>query len=194
MSLALPMIAEPVLTVANVEELRREPSPARRALVAEKVSLLVTDGRLTEAERRTALSLIAMLARDAEVIVRKTLAHSMQYSADLPAPVAHAFAFDTIEVAEPILRHSLVLSDDDLLAVIARCSSGHCVAVAGRPQLSAEISGALIARKDEDVAAALLANQGAEIDEPGYHLVVDTFGRVPRIVDLVGLREALPMR
>jgi uncharacterized protein (DUF2336 family) len=187
------MTAGGALTMADVEQLRREPSTAQRAMMAEKVSLLLTDGQLGEAERKIARSLIEILARDAEIVVRERLARALQYSLDLPVEVAKTFAFDVLEVAEPILRHALVLEDSDLLAVIARCSSSHCVAVAQRPHVSAEVSGALIARKDETIAAALLANAGARIDEPGYHLVVDTFGSVPRIMDMVTLREALPM-
>ncbi len=189
----MPMTAGATLTMADVEALRKEPSAGQRAMMAEKVSLLLTDGRLDEVERRTARLLVEILARDAEIVVRKRLAHALQYSTDLPAAVAKSFAFDVLEVAEPILQHALVLEDSDLLGVIARCSSSHCVAVAERGHVSAEVSGALIARKDETIAAALLANAGAKIDEPGYHLVVDTFGSVPRIMDMASLREALPM-
>lgn len=181
-----------VLTGIDVERLRSEPSPANRAATAEKVAAIFSAGRLGEEERAIATAIFTVLARDAEVVVRRCLAQALQSAPDLPLQVARTLAFDVAEVANPILLHSMALTDGDLVAVVARCSLEHSLAIAQRRYLSAEVTGTLIARKDEGVVAAILANENAQIDEPGYHLLVDGFGRVPRIMDMMSLRAALP--
>ncbi len=181
-----------VLSRTDVEQLRQEPSPANRAATAEKVARVFAAGALNEEQRAVATAIFAVLARDAEVVVRRHLAQSLQHAPDLPPQLAKTLAFDIIEVAQPILLTSMALTDGDLVAVTARCSREHSLSIAQRRYLSAEVSGALIALKDEGVISTLLGNANAQIDEPGYHLIVDTFGEAPRIMDMMSLRAALP--
>jgi len=180
------------LSQMDVERLRLEPSAANRAAAAEKVAATFGGGQLSEQERVIASAVFAMLAKDAEALVRRRLAEALQHAPELPPQLAKTLAFDVVEVAAPILQNSMVLTDGDLIAVMARCSLAHSLAIARRRYVSAEVSGALVALKDETVALTLLANENAQIDESGYHLLVDTFGEVPRIMDSMSLRAALP--
>lgn len=180
------------LTAADVERLARDPSPANRADAAEKIALGYSGGGLTPEERQLAESIIDILARDAEVLVRRRLAESLKYNPEIPHRVAHSLAFDLIEVAEPLLRSSVVLTDEDLVAVIGRCPVSHSRVIAGRTWLSGEVASALVATNDENVVETLLNNRDATITEPTYHLIADSFGQLPRIMDAMSLRAGLP--
>lgn len=181
-----------ILTRSDVDLLRNEPSAVIRAQTAEKVALVFSSGSLGEQERSLATGIFAILAKDAEVLVRRRLSQALQHAPDLPASIAQALAMDAIDVATPMLYRSMALSDDDLLAVIRHCSAAHSLAVAQRRYVSPAVSGALIALGDEAVATTLLVNANAQIDEPGYHRLVDIFGQVPRIMDMASLRSGLP--
>jgi uncharacterized protein (DUF2336 family) len=180
------------LTAADVERLARDPSPANRADAAEKIALGYSGGGLSPDERQLAEAIIDILARDAEVLVRRRLAESLKYNPELPHRVAHSLAFDLIEVAEPLLRHSVVLTDEDLIAVIGRCPVSHSRVIAGRTWLSGDVASALVATNDEQVVETLLNNRDATITEPTYHLIADSFGQLPRIMDAMSLRAGLP--
>ena len=181
-----------ILTTLDVQSLQTDPSPDSRAVIAEKVALAFANEPLTEAEREIAVSIFNILAKDAETLVRQRLAECVKSNPDLPRDVAVKLAFDIVEVATPILRHSLVLTDDDLIAVIGKCSAAHSVACAQRPYLSPSVTSALVATNDEAVITTFLGNKNAQVSEPTYHLLVDNFGHVPRIVDAMSLRAALP--
>jgi len=184
--------APPRLAASDLARLAAEPSAENRADIAQKVSAVVVAGRLSPAERSLANAIFAVLARDAAILVRRRLAESLSYHADPPDGVMRQLVFDAIEVAGPLLEASPALSDGDLIAVIDRCPRGHARAIARRPAVSGPVSNALAATGDEDVIADLLDNAGAAIVEPTYHLIVDTLGSVPRIMDLVSLRQILP--
>ncbi|MBL8835766.1 MAG: DUF2336 domain-containing protein [Alphaproteobacteria bacterium] len=184
--------ANSFLTAADLERLAHEPSSVNRAATAEKIAFAFGTGKLTDQERELAVAIFDILCRDAEVLVRRKLAESLKYHADLPHRIAQQIAFDIAEVAAPMLRHSIVLTDEDLISVIGRCSADHAQSIAQRTYLSGEVTSALVATNDESVVTTLLMNKDAIVSEATYHLIVDTFGGVPRIMDQVSMRAALP--
>jgi uncharacterized protein (DUF2336 family) len=54
------------------------------------------------------------------------------------------------------------------------------------------VASALVATNDEQVVETLLNNRDATITEPTYHLIADSFGHLPRIMDSMSLRAGLP--
>nr|WP_254452633.1 DUF2336 domain-containing protein [Roseicella sp. DB1501] len=86
---------------------------------------------------------------------------------DAPRELILRLAQDTaIEVAEPVIRFSPLLTEEDLLALLSAPPVPATVtAVARRPHLSERLSEAVVARADEAATAALLANESAAIRE-----------------------------
>lgn len=183
----------PAFSAGDLDRLAAEPSPENRAAIGEKVAGAFGSGLLTPAERSLAIAIFTVLSRDAETLVRRRLAESLGYHADPPQGIVRELIFDVLEVATPLLENSAALSDSDLIAVIDRCSREHARVVARRPAVSSAVSNVLAATGDEGVISDLLGNDTAAIAEPTYHLIVDTFGAVPRIMDLVSLRQVLPI-
>ncbi len=111
----------------------------------------------------------------------------------MPHDIALGLARDVAEVAPPILQHSDILTDDDLLEIISGHSTAHMIAVAGRKHVSEGVSEALADTADEEVVARLVANQGAELSERVLSKVVEAFGDVEMVNAPLAKREWLPI-
>lgn len=182
----------PILSALDVEKLQSDQSPDSRAVIAEKVATAFANEPLSAGEREIAIAIFNVLANDAEKVVRQRLAEHVKSNPDLPHDIAAKLAFDIVEVAAPIIRHSLVLTDDDLIAIIGKCSAEHSLACAQRAYLSPAVTSALVATNDERVILSFLGNRNAQVSEQTCHLLIDNFGHMPRIVDAMSLRAALP--
>src|SRR5438034_3734712 len=61
----------------------------------------------------------------ADVLTRAALAQRLSSYPQAPRVIIERFARDVIEVAEPILKHSPVLTQADLAAIVAECGAAH---------------------------------------------------------------------
>lgn len=94
---------------------------------------------------------------------RKIFAERAAKTVSLPRQFAVKLARDDISVARPILRHSPVLGDEDLLSVIGMDSLPHQIVIAGRQMISQAVADALVTTSNPEVIGILLQNFGAQI-------------------------------
>jgi uncharacterized protein (DUF2336 family) len=155
----------------------RDPDEAVRADLARKVAALLPDLTADEQSlaRQRVIELVTALARDAAVRVRQVVAETLKDVADAPAHVIRQLAEDIeIVVAEPVLRWSPLLTDDDLLEIIGgRPIPGALAAIAQRAGVGGAVADAIVAADDERAVAALLANPSAQIREETLDMIVD---------------------
>jgi uncharacterized protein (DUF2336 family) len=180
------------LSNKDVEKLLADPSPAARADTAVKVAQAYGGVGLSDAERALAQAIIAALARDAEIAVRRALAEHLRDNPDLPRATAQRLARDVAEVATPILQFSPVLSDADLIELLQAVSPRHQCAIAGRRRVSAHLAEALVERAAEPAVAVLMGNPGAGV---GLALVGQALDRFPdsrAVGEAVAQRPGLP--
>jgi uncharacterized protein (DUF2336 family) len=177
----------------DVELLAADPNPANRQAAMLRVGELYGSEPLTPAERQIALSIIQTILPEAELEIRRRLSETLKSTPHLDRALARRLAEDVLDVATPILVHSLALSDDDLVQVIQACSIDHARAVAMRPTLNVSVTDALINTDDEIVVLRVAANNNARISAGGFHHVLDRFGDHARIAEAVGNRPALPL-
>lgn len=96
------------------------------------------------------------------------------------APVDHAprnvigrlSRHDDIEIAEPVLTQSNVLTDLDLVEIAKTKSQAHLFAIAGRPRINVPVTDVLVDRGDAKVAGKVVANAGARFSRLGMATVV----------------------
>lgn len=140
--------------------------------------------------RKMTYEALSLLAKDQAVNVREVLSEALKEVADAPPDVIRRLAWDVeAAVATPVLRFSPVLSDQDLLDIIsARPSPGAVSAISGRPNVSENISDAIISTNDNDAIGLLLGNHNAMIREQALDRVID------RAVDVDFWHEPLAMR
>ena len=180
------------LSQSDVERLLRDPSADARAEVAAKVAKQV-DAKLTPEERVIAEDIVRVLTRDAAIRVRQALAEQLKESRSVPNDVAMALAQDVDAVSLPILTHSLVLSDDDLIEIVRGSGVAKQAAIAGRGQVSAAVADAIVAADQPAALAVLVGNDGAEIKEDTLQRVLDRHGSNDEIKEPMARRAQLPV-
>jgi uncharacterized protein (DUF2336 family) len=188
-----PMIAvSSFLSQRDVSALARDPSADVRATTARKVAHVFAHPKITDTERKLALDVLTVMARDAEIRVRVALSQSIKDNPDIPRKMAQQLARDVGEVAVPILQFSSALTDEDLLDVIAAGSSHHQLAIARRKLVSESVSGALVERGDESVVSTLLENPAATIASSTLALALERFPGEGVVPNAMARREHLP--
>jgi len=158
---ATPVHADEILVDDAAHEVRGE--------LARKIARLVPGLSGCEADtlcRRT-LSILERLAEDAMPRIRRIVAEELAREAGAPRHVIERLAHDPdLSVAGPILRYSPLLSDRELVELIAAASvEGRIEAIARRDRVSEEVSDAIVASLEIPAVAALLANANAKIRE-----------------------------
>lgn len=140
--------------------------------------------------RKMTYEALSLLAKDQAVNVREVLSDALKEVADAPPDVIRRLAWDVeAAVASPVLRFSPVLSDQDLLDIIAaRPSTGAVSAISERASVSEKVSDAIISSDDEGAIGLLLGNHNAMIREQALDRVID------RAVDVDIWHEPLAMR
>ncbi len=181
------------LTPSDVERLLTDPSSDARAETAAKVAHQFNQTELSDSERSIAVEIVRHLMRDAEIRVRKALSEHLSENPEVPHDVALRLAEDEREVAAPMLEMSDVLTEEDLLKIVRSKGADHQVAIAQRKSVSSAVADALVDSKNEDVVATLMSNEGADIAEPTFHKVIDTFGDNERINRSMVERSQIPI-
>lgn len=148
-----------------------------RCELARKIARILP-GLDQQEETRTRELLIAALeklARDVFPRVRAILAEELKTAKNVPANVIKRLARDLeTMVSAPILQYSPLLSEDDLIEIIAGAKAdGALEAIARRNGLSAKVSDAVISSFDVPAVAALLVNRSAQIREEALDRLVE---------------------
>jgi len=182
------------LTMEDVNRLERDRSPSVRAGTAAKLAAHFNATQFAPAELALAEQIFRLMVRDAEVRVREALSANLKSNPRLPHDVAVTLARDVDSVALPVLNASDVLTPEDLLQIIAsQGSPTRLDAIAGRKQVDARVSDAIVQNGSETVVAKLLANPGAALAEPTLHKVVDKFGHSELVQEPLVHRDTLPI-
>ncbi len=181
------------LTKEDVSKLLSDPSTETRVEMAAKVAGDFDAKALSENERRLAEEIFQVMVKDAEVRVREALAQNLKENTGVPHDVALSLAKDVETVALPVLQFSEVLTDKDLIQIVASQSPAKQVAIAKRAQISENVSEALVDAGNEEAVTSLVANVGAEISEKSLQKVVDDLGDREAIQDAMVHRPKLPV-
>jgi len=80
---------------------------------------------------------------------------------------------DDIEIAEPVLEQSSVLTDHDLVEIAKTKSQAHLYAIAGRALISEPVTDILVDRGDAKVAGKVAANAAARFSRWSFAKVVE---------------------
>lgn len=140
-----------------------------RSELARKIARLMPNLSAEESEHIRALTIATLerLARDQVRRVRAVLAEEIKTLACIPKFIVMTLAKDVDNlVAAPILEYSPLLSDADLMEIIAAGRAEEILsAIAKRRPLNAKVSEAIVSSLDIPAIAALLANSDARIRE-----------------------------
>jgi uncharacterized protein (DUF2336 family) len=109
-------------------------------------------------------AVLQQLSADIEIKARAKLAQRLAGIDNAPPNVIRLLAFsDEIEVAGPVLTHSMQLSDVDLVENATTKSQDHLFAIAQRLKLSEAVTDALVERGNSRVVNKVARNRGARL-------------------------------
>lgn len=147
---------------------------------------------LNERERALMHEILRRLTKDVEMAIRIALAERLAEDTTAPHELILLLADDNIEVARPLLLRSPLLSDEDMLRLIAECSVHHQETVASRPNIGEVITEALSRSDSESVLVALVRNATARISAIAYHTLVEKSRNIASLQEPLTQRADLP--
>ena len=169
-----------------------------RCELAKKIGRLVPGLEPQESHRvrELAIEVMERLANDALPRVRAILAEEIKSARGVPAHIVNRLAQDLeLIVSAPVLEYSPLLSDDDLVEIIAGARvEGKLSAIARRASVGAAVSDAIVATLDVSAVAALLANPNAQIREDTLDRIVENAADVEAWHLPVVMRADLSLR
>jgi len=148
---------------------------------------------LSPDDRAAAEGAMIMLLDDPSPLVRRALAEALASSDRAPQVVVRALAADQSDIAIPILAHSQVLLEDDLVDLVATGHADVQVAIAGRPGLPRTLAAAIAEVGAAEACLALLENGDADIARFSIDRIVERFGHLAPIRENLLARDDLPM-
>jgi len=147
-----------------------------RADLAQRLGNLIPDLSADDMDKawRTTQQALSLLARDQMPRIRRILSDTLKLVPTAPRDVILALANDQdASVAAPVLQFSPVLSDEDLLAVIASSPlSASLTAISKREGVAYAVSDAIFHTGDSSAVAALLGNKSAQIREETLDAII----------------------
>lgn len=147
----------------DVKRLVSHPDRDVRAVLAQKVCREIRSLELSTREREVVKEILWFIARDAAAMVRRALAITLKNSPNLPHDIAQKLIRDVDSIAVPVLTHSPVLNDEDLLEILKSKAAAKMMAVSKRSHIGGDLVRAIIRYGDSRVVASVAANDGAEI-------------------------------
>jgi uncharacterized protein (DUF2336 family) len=169
--------ANPAAAAATNRMLADDGEEDVRAELARKIARLMPGLSERESEHVRALTIetLECLARDAAVTVRAILAEEIKALDCVPREVVQILARDAQSiVAAPVLEYSPLLSDADLMEIIA-CGQVTEVlaAIARRKPLSEPVADGIVQTLDIPAVAALLVNPDAKIRKETMDKIIE---------------------
>ncbi len=164
-----------------------ERAEATRALAR---AWLISD--LSDEERSAAEGALLMLLDDASPLVRQAMAEVFARSAEAPAAIVQALSLDQPSVALPVLEHSPLLIDADLVDIVATGNSEMQCAIARRVGLPASVCAAIAEVGSAAAALELIENAYAELAPFSWDRIVERHGHLAAIREAMLVLEDLP--
>lgn len=165
-----------------------------RSGLADRLGKLLPDLNEDEKDQawRATHQALTLLARDQLPMVRRILSETLKLLPTAPRDVILTLAHDKdADVASPVLQFSPVLTDEDLLSVIASSPlSASLAAISQRYGVSHAVSDAVFNTGDSGAVTALLSNDSAQIREETLDAIINAApGHVSWHEPLVHRRE-----
>src|SRR5215831_3822943 len=151
---------------------------------------LISD--LSEEDRAAAEGALLMLLDDPSPLVRQAMAEVFARSTEAPAAIVQALALDQPSVAMPVLEHSPLLIDADLVDMVATGNCDTQCAIARRVGLPASVCAAIAEVGSAAAALELIENAYAELAPFSWDRIVERHGHLAAIRESMLVLEDLP--
>jgi uncharacterized protein (DUF2336 family) len=181
--------------IDEIEDALASKTEDKREAALWRITDLFIEGSDTYTEDHVTLfdDVIGRLVATIETNARAKLSNRFARVANAPVGVVRSLAHDhAIAVAEPVLRHSPRLTDNDLMATAATQSQQHLLAIAERAALSEQVTEVLVERGDREVVRSVAKNNRARFSNAAFKTLVERSVGDDVLAVHVGTRQDLP--
>ncbi len=147
---------------------------------------------LSDDDRAAAEGALLMLLDDASPLVRQAMAQVFARAPSAPAAIVQALSVDQPCVSLPVLEHSPLLIDADLVDIVATGNSELQCAVARRINLPISICAAIAEVGSAAAALELIENPYAELAPFSWDRIVERHGHLAAIREAMLALDNLP--
>ncbi|MBB4001370.1 DUF2336 domain-containing protein [Aurantimonas endophytica] len=180
------------MIVQRFVQWRETANSAGRAEAARAVAKAFVEGRFCAAERIEAEATLTLMLDDPSPKVRQALAEGLATARGVPPAILQALCEDSDAIACPVAQGSPMLTDEDLITLVAIGSDAVRRAVVARPVLSVRVSAAIAEVADPSICVALLDNEGAAIAGVSYQRLAERHGQDADVRGALLARRDLP--
>ncbi len=189
-NISTPVQANTLLAEDKDREVRLE--------LARKITRLIPTLKDREVEQllEQTIAILEILATDHLPAVRAIVSDAIKEETSVPKSLVLTLARDVEEiVASPVLEYSPLLSDADLLEIIAGgVAAGALPAIARRQDIGEDVSQSVAASLEIPAVADLLANPSAKIRESTLEEIIDQAEEVQNLHEPLVMRLDLSLR
>ncbi len=169
-----------------------EAGVARQRVVQTVGEILETD--ISDHDREMIADILLSMIRQAEIDLRESLSERLCAMEDVPEDLVLHLAHDAISVAQPILRYSPVLTEQDLLYIIQSKGREYWQAIAQRRLLDDCVIDALVDRNDESTALNLIMNDTIVLKTTALESFAELSKYSDRLAEPLLARREMPQK
>lgn len=170
----------------------KSPTLENKIVLCKSICDLMNHNVYEKAQAPIIFDILEILANDIQLVVRKTIAEELKENENLPHSIALKLAYDVPEIANPVLKFSNVLTEDDLYQLIdSIIETSSLRSIANRKKVSDRISTKLIETHNEDVIVDLVTNQNAFISNDNINKIVLDFKNSSPILETLIKKRSL---
>jgi uncharacterized protein (DUF2336 family) len=169
------MLSAPTL-IDELESSLRHGSGAQRAEILQRVTQLFLHNANSIGEEHVAVfdEVMGRLVERIEQQALVRLSSQLAPVVNAPPNIVHRLArSDDIDVSQPILVQSPILTDDFLIEIAQSKSQEHLAAIAGRAQVAEKVTDVLVERGNAAVTLKVAGNAGARFSKKAFIQVAD---------------------
>lgn len=149
-------------------------SEKRRDLLREITDVfMAAPDRYTSSEMQHFDVILSKVTQSVETALRREIAEKLADVATAPKGLIRQLAHDEISVAEPVLKRSQALTEEDLIRVIRQRGPEHMKAITKRRKVSEAVSSEIVRRGDREALVSLAQNRGAELNADTMERLVE---------------------
>ncbi|MFQ5563728.1 MAG: DUF2336 domain-containing protein [Parvularculaceae bacterium] len=172
---------------------KEDSSDKRRDLLREITDVfMAAPDRYTSSEMQHFDVILSRVTESVETALRREIAEKLADVPSAPRGLIRQLAQDEISVAEPVLRRSATLTEEDLIRVIRRRGKDHMKAITQRREVPETVSHELVERGDKDVLVSLAKNKGARFKTDTMEKLVEQSREVEELQAPMASRYDLP--
>ncbi len=161
---------------ADVEVLKASPGEPVKVRLIDKLHESFFLCKLTDDERLIAEEILRFLAADISSKIRQSISTRFCDDINLPYDVALQLANDLEDiVAVPIIEHSAILKEKDLINIIDTNNPNRQKAVASRTDITERLATKIITKANPEVISTLVNNKAAKLSTGNADLIIHKY-------------------